>query len=155
MYPGRWKDSGLRVRSTSPRPSASAIRPVASIARNARVSGATRSSRRKAVSTDAGAASTAIVSELVRSRVPTAARGTATAVTPGADAEAPSAMVDSRVLVATAATGARRGGRDRPPAGRQHVPGRAEPGAALPAGVTGLCVALIAVQRMAGIGDLR
>src|SRR4051794_23862669 len=60
----------------------------------------------------------------------------------------------SLLLVATAAARARRCRGDLVPGRRQHVPGRAEPGAALAVGVAGLAVALVAVERVAVVGDL-
>src|SRR3954465_2130590 len=61
----------------------------------------------------------------------------------------------SGLLVATGAARARRCLGDRGPAGRQHIPGSTELGAALTGGVAGLAVALIAVKRVAVVGDLR
>src|SRR3954454_2038890 len=68
---------------------------------------------------------------------------------------APDRSRGSGLLVAIAAARARRCRGDVVPARRQHIPGSAEPGAALAGGVAGVAVALIAVERVAVVGDLR
>src|SRR4051794_1559408 len=76
----------------------------------------------------------------------------------GAAASIATALDRSRgtgLLVAIAGARARRCRGDVVPGRRQHIPGSAEPGAALAGGVTALAVALIAVERVAVVGDLR
>src|SRR3954471_5989947 len=87
-----------------------------------------------------------------------ARRSAPSAYAAGAAASVATALDRSReggVLVAIAAARARRCRGDVVPGRRQHVPGSAEPGAALAGGVAGLAVALIAVERVAVVGDLR
>src|SRR3954469_25691657 len=68
---------------------------------------------------------------------------------------APDLSRGSGLLVAIAAARARRCRGDVLPGRRQHIPGSAEPGAALAGGVAGLAVALETVERVAVVGDLR
>src|SRR3954470_7791494 len=85
-------------------------------------------------------------------------RSAPSAYAAGAAASIATALDRSRgsaLLIAIAAPRARRCRGDRVPGRRQHVPGSAEPGAALAGGVAGLAVALEAVERVAVVGDLR
>src|SRR3954467_12239712 len=87
-----------------------------------------------------------------------ARRSAPSAYAAGAAASIATALVRSRgsgLLVAIAAARARRCRGDLVPGRRQHVPGGAEAVAALAGGVAGLAVALIAVERVAVVGDLR
>src|SRR3954447_7497818 len=87
-----------------------------------------------------------------------ASRSAPSAYAAGAAASIATALDRSRgsgLLVAIAAARARRCRGDRVPARRQHVPGCAEPIDALAVGVAGLAVALVAVEGVAVVGDLR
>src|SRR3954470_23792754 len=87
-----------------------------------------------------------------------ASRSAPSAYAAGAAASIATALDRSRgsgLLVAIAGARARRCRGDVVPGRRQHIPGSAEPGAALAGGVAGLAVALEAVERVAVVGDLR
>src|SRR4051794_16167284 len=87
-----------------------------------------------------------------------ARRSAPSAYAAGAAASLATALDRSRgsgLLVAIAAARARRRRGDLVPVRRQHVPGGAEPGDVLAVRVAGLAVALVAVDRVIVVGDLR
>src|SRR3954454_9439237 len=87
-----------------------------------------------------------------------ARRSAPSAYTAGAAASIATALDRSRgsgLLVAIAGARARRCRGDVVPGRRQHVPLCAECGDVLAVGVAGLAVALVAVDRVAVVGDLR
>src|SRR6478609_5443738 len=86
-----------------------------------------------------------------------ARRSAPSAYAAGAAASVATALDRSRgseLLVAISATRARRCRGDLVAVRREHVPGGAEPVDALAVGVAGLAVSLVAVERVAVVGDL-